>query len=333
MSDSSHRGYRHEAWFYRNLEGFLATVVPFIQDGVAQGQPVMVAVTGQRLAALRAAFSATAGQVHFADMAVLGRNPARIIPAWLEFVAANCADDKPVRGVGEPIWAGRSPAEISECQLHEGLLNVAVSPDTPLWLVCPYDMSALDTAVIDEAHHSHPVLRESITYRGSTSYGGAYYVQNLFRADLADSTGITQSVAFSTRDVQNVRPWITGTALNLGMSVDRAEQLGAALLQIATDSIRNGGGRGLLRTWAEGPMLICEVSDFAVVSDPMVGRGEAPPGAGDRHGLWSANQVCDLIQTRSNSAGTTIRVHSAIGTSGGAEGSDIWWESTPEARA
>ena len=37
----------------------------------------------------------------------LGANPARIIPAWQEFVAEHAAPGRRVRGIGEPIWAGR----------------------------------------------------------------------------------------------------------------------------------------------------------------------------------------------------------------------------------
>ena len=68
------------------------------------------------------------------------QEPGRIIPAWREFVAGT--NGRPIRGVGEPIWAGRRAAEIVECQLHEALLNLAVDTDTPLWLLCPYDISA-----------------------------------------------------------------------------------------------------------------------------------------------------------------------------------------------
>ncbi len=51
-------------------------------------------------------------------MRVLGSNPACIIPAWRRFLAEWAPDGRPVRGIGEPIWVGRSEAELTECQLH-----------------------------------------------------------------------------------------------------------------------------------------------------------------------------------------------------------------------
>ena len=40
-------------------------------------------------------------------METLGRNPARIISAWHDFVAAHGGAGRPLRGIGEPIWPGR----------------------------------------------------------------------------------------------------------------------------------------------------------------------------------------------------------------------------------
>ena len=61
-------------------------------------------------------------------MAVLGHNPARIIPAWRDFADAHAG---PIRGIGEPIWPGRGADELVECQLHESLLNVAFDGRLP----------------------------------------------------------------------------------------------------------------------------------------------------------------------------------------------------------
>ena len=142
-----HRAYRHEALMYRGPDGFVAAVEPFVREGIDLGQPVMVAVIEPRIALLRAALGPRADWVTFVDMAELGANPARIIPAWREFVEVHASQGTAIRGVGEPVWAGRRHAEILECQLHEALLNLAVAPDTPFWLVCPYDVDALEPAV------------------------------------------------------------------------------------------------------------------------------------------------------------------------------------------
>src|ERR671916_497831 len=88
----------------------------------------------------------------FIDVAELGGTRAKITPAWQKFIDIEAGGNPPARGVGEPIWAGRHTEELIECQLHEALLNVAVDPMTPFWLVCPYDAERLEQPVIDEAY-------------------------------------------------------------------------------------------------------------------------------------------------------------------------------------
>src|SRR3954465_7278795 len=110
-------GFRHEALVYDGCDELLSRVVPFVRDGVAHGEPVMVAMTAAKLAALRAALGDDADHVRFADMSHIGRNPGCIIPAWQRFPDAAPAGS-PARGIGEPIWAERTGDELIECQLH-----------------------------------------------------------------------------------------------------------------------------------------------------------------------------------------------------------------------
>ena len=195
----AHETYRHECVLYAGTGGFLDAVVPFVRDGLARQEPVMVAVAEPRLRALRSALGEDAERVVFADMADLGHNPALIIPAWRDFTDRYSGTGRPVRGIGEPIWATRRPDEIVEAQLHEALLNMAVPPDVPLWLLCPYDTAALDEQVLAEAHRSHPVIVDSGDYRGSTGYGGTVHVEELFGAALPDPGRTRSPPSPSTR--------------------------------------------------------------------------------------------------------------------------------------
>ena len=122
------------------------------RTGCELGEPSMVAVAEPRQQALRDALGDDESRVVFADMAELA-NPARIIPAMARVRRAHAG--APMRGVGEPIWAGRRAAEIAEAQFHEALMDVALAADTPLWVLCPYNISELDSAIIDEAYRSH----------------------------------------------------------------------------------------------------------------------------------------------------------------------------------
>src|ERR1700730_693628 len=118
-------GYRHEAFFYAGQDEFLAGTLPFIRDALAADEAILVVLAAPKIEALRRELDGQAERVSFAGMAAVGANPARIIPAWQDFVDHHEASGRQIWGIGEPVWAGRSAAELVECRRHEELLNVA----------------------------------------------------------------------------------------------------------------------------------------------------------------------------------------------------------------
>jgi hypothetical protein len=298
-----HTSYRHEAFLYRDDEDFLAGLVPFILAGVAAGQPVMVAVRKSKLAPLRHELGPDARDVHFVDMAELGHNPARIIPGWRRFIEDHCQDGQPVRGIGEPIWKGRRATEIAEAQLHEALLNVAVDPDTPMWLRCPYDVGTLTEAELAEAARSHPIMVEAEEYAGSRTYGGLQHVSDLFAADLPEPPHPTDGLALPAAAAE-VAALVGRHAAAAGLDAERTWGLSLAVREITAAA----GPGWTLRLWADPTALVCEVRGPDPVDDPMVGRRRPQPAEPDARGLWLANQMCDLVQVRSTPEGSTVRV-------------------------
>jgi hypothetical protein len=303
----SRQSFRHEAFLYRSATDFNRTMVPFVDEGLDAGEPVMVALVEGHAQWLRAGLGARAAEVSFVDMHELGRNPGRIIAAWQQFVAAHVLEGRPTRGIGEPIWASRREEEIAECQLHEALLNVALDPETPFWLICPYDAEALPESVIADVGRSHHALLDDASYRGSTSYGGRAYIDSLFGAELPQVSGQPSSHPFCRSTVSQVFAHVLAEAYTADLWSDKALAVALAARQVATDSLQRGAEHGILHTWQQPGALVCELRDPTVITDVLAGRRIFP----QQHdsGLWSANQNCDLVQLRSSAAGTTVRLH------------------------
>ncbi|MFL6128639.1 MAG: anti-sigma factor RsbA family regulatory protein [Mycobacteriales bacterium] len=300
--------YRHEAFLYRGGAEFLAGLVPFVRDGIAAGEPVMVAVIEERAEPLREALGADAADVHFVDMAELGHNPARIIPGWQRFLDQHCQGSRPVRGIGEPVWAGRRGTELIEAQLHEGLLNVAVDPDTPLWLRCPYDTEALPPDVVEQVYRSHPLVVESDWYAGSPLYGGAQYVADFYARDMPEPSVPVEALPL-VADVTGVRELVVRQAALAGLDPERVWAVGLAVQESAA-AVARASGAGSLRVWVEPEALVCELRDPGPAPDPMAGRRRPGPSEPDERGLWLANQLCDLVQVRSTGTGSVVRITS-----------------------
>jgi anti-sigma regulatory factor (Ser/Thr protein kinase) len=301
--------FRHEALFYAGRDDFVRRTGAFLRDAVEAEEPALVAVDTAKIALLREELGDAASGVQFADMAEVGANPARIIPAWREFVTRSAPTGRRLRGIGEPIWPERSAAELAECERHESLLNVAFAGSPSWWLVCPYDTEALPTAVLEEARRTHPFVLEDGVSRESADYYGLSAIGAPFAEPLPDPPASALELAFGDGPLEALR-WLVGrAAADAGLDTTRAADLVLAVHELATNTLRHGGGRGTLRIWREPDALICEVADAGRLNQPLAGRERplaAQPGG---RGLWIVNQLSDLAQIRCYETGSVVRLH------------------------
>lgn len=312
MTLRQHPGFRHQALLYESDAEFVAAGISFVHEGLEGGESVLVAVGRTKIGALREALGTDAKDVQFVDMELLGLNPARIIPAWRDFLERNGASPaRGIRGVGEPIWAGRSPAEIIEAQRHEALLNVAFAESGDWTLLCPYDVSALPEAVIEEARRSHPQLRSRGRDFASEASEPQMMAEAHLDATLPEPTVFIHELQFGVRQLRRVRELVEAVAAGAAMGCDRAMDLVLAAAEVSTNSVIHGGGHGLLRLWVEPGTVVCEVSDRGRISDPLIGR-QLPGLENGGRGVWMVNQLCDLVQIRVFATGTVVRMHMAI---------------------
>ncbi len=297
--------FRHEALLYDGDAAFDSLATEFVQAGLAVGEAVMVATSGAKISRLRDRLGGRAAGVRFADMAELGANPARIIPAWQEFIADH--PHRRLRGLGEPVWAGRTEAELAECRRHEALLNLAFDKADAFWLLCPYDRTTLAPDVIAGACCTHPHVRAD-GLPASGHYEGAPSAATPFCDPLPDPIGVAESFAFDLSTLVSMRHLVASRADRAGLSIQRRQDLVLAANEIATNSVLHGGGGGVLRIWAEASDLVCEISDRGRIIEPLAGRCRPTTEQVGGRGLWLANQLCDLVQVRAMPDGGVVRL-------------------------
>jgi anti-sigma regulatory factor (Ser/Thr protein kinase) len=304
-------GFRHWALAYRGESGFLDGVLPFIRRGIEAGEPTLVMVSPEKIERLREAIG-DPDCVQFADMDHVGANPARIIPAWRQFVEQHADRERPLRGIGEPISAARTAPELVECQRHEALLNLAFADAGDFDLLCPYDSEALDSEVMAEAERSHPVLVEGGRQRASEHYRGLEAIAAPFDGPLPEPPSHAPELAFEAETLGELRAFIRRHGREAHADAQAIDNLVTGVSELAGNSVRHGGGDGVARLWREDDVLICEIRDRGKMSAPLAGRIKPPAWDLRGRGLWLANQVCDLIQIRSLPGGTRTRAHVAI---------------------
>jgi anti-sigma regulatory factor (Ser/Thr protein kinase) len=296
--------FMHPAYLYRGRDEYLGGLLPFIHDGLAAGEPVLVAVPGPNLALIEAELAESASSVELADMTEAGRNPGRIIPAVL--LAFADAHTGPVRLVGEPVWPGRSELEYPACVVHEALINLAFE-GRDATILCPYDAERLDPAVLKDTARTHPTLVEA----GGTWDSDDYAPEATVEAynELLPTPPPAATLHFDHAGLSDARHFVADQGVRYGLSQVRAEDLTLAASELCTNSILHGHGHGTLHVWPENGYVVCQVSDRGQITDPLAGRRSATSGQLGGRGLLLVNYVADLVRIHTGVGGTVVRVY------------------------
>ncbi|WP_327250589.1 sensor histidine kinase [Streptomyces sp. NBC_01244] len=302
----------HPALFYSDLPGYVAGVGAFVRESLSTGAPVLVAVPGPHLEALRDSLGADASGVTWTDMTELGRNPGRILAALQDF--ADLHVSRAARIVGEPIWPGRSPAEILEATRHEALINTAFT-GRPATILCPYDARGLAPEVLADARRTHPTLIEDGLDLPSPVYTDAAQVSADCDRPLPEPEDEPPRFAYAHGGLAEVREYAEGWAYGTDLTPARRGDLVLAISEAAANSLSHGGGKGTLRLWTTGGPgagVVAEIHDSGRLADPLAGRRRPSlASANGGRGLWMIHQLCDLVEVRALDDGFTLRLHMA----------------------
>ena len=236
--------FAHEALLYAGVDSFVDGCTAFIREGVAAREPVLVVVATHKIALLREALNGAADGVALRRHGRSRANrpgssrPGRTSstePARRPSGARNRRTDLG-RALGD---------ELVECQRHEALLNVAFA----------YAAAAAALPVRHERAAGRgdrrgaaqpPDRRRGRRRLASDRYRGLEAVAAPFDAPLPDPppTAIelraSTATARWTADTLVVRP----RGADAGLSPCAANDLVLAVNEIATNSVRHGGGAG-----------------------------------------------------------------------------------------
>jgi anti-sigma regulatory factor (Ser/Thr protein kinase) len=301
--------FTHPALFYRGDDEYLDWTIPFITDGLAAGEPVAVAVPGDRVELLRAALGPAADRVRMMDMTVAGRNPGRIIPGVLR-AFADAHPTEHVRIIDEPIWPLRTADEYSACLRHEALTNHSFTGRT-VTVLCPYDAKGLSRRVLDDAARTHPLLVDQDGINRSGHYAPDAVLNDTNRR-LRTPRGADRFVVDAT-GLAGLRRVVGAFGQRHGLSPDRADDLLLVLTELATNSIEHAGSQATVFLGRVADRLVCQVRDTGYISDPLAGRHPAVCDQQRGRGLLMVNHLSDLVRGYTSPGETVTEVQFVLG--------------------
>ncbi len=149
---------RHQVLIYGSDEEYVASVVPFLQEGIARSDAVVAVPSTRQADLLRDALGNDAEQVEFLDSTEWYRTLQGAALGYRTFVKERFDRGASwVRVIGDAVWAGRSTAEVSEWFRYESIINLALA-SSPTTIMCSYDGRSLPQGVLADARRTHREL-------------------------------------------------------------------------------------------------------------------------------------------------------------------------------
>jgi anti-sigma regulatory factor (Ser/Thr protein kinase) len=298
----------HPALLHADVSEFLSYLVPFVQTGVKNREPVFVAVGADNLAALRDAVGAEATGVTWADTREWHPNSSTRLRAFHEYVAERLADGATrIRLVGEPVWNEGRPDLILEWTRYESVLNTVLA-QFPVSLVCTYDTSRLDPAIVANARRTHPVVSDG-TERPSPDFREPAELLRTWNPEPPSPPAWAPRLGQPT-DLFTARRFLWEEAVSAGVPSERAMDLAMAANEILTNALRYGRGAVAMWGWPEDGRFLCQIQDDGPgIADPLAGYLPPADAMEAGRGLWLARQLVDLLQIVPNFTGTTVRLY------------------------
>jgi anti-sigma regulatory factor (Ser/Thr protein kinase) len=313
MTIDTHRraiGHVHRAAFYASDAEFRDLIVPFVQDAVDAGHPVVMGYDERKSEMLRSWLGVPPGVTYASDTSLYA-TPARAIESYrklFEHHVARGADQ--IRIAGDVPHAGNG-GRFEGWDRYESAVNT-VWDEFPVRSLCLYDATTVTDDVRDVVERTHPQLLDPT---GELRDNGRYEPPSCF-------TGLPMTPdPLEARDpdieLGDVLPGEARRALErIGVGrIDPTtlDQLSLGLSEVATNALIHGQAPTVVRMWAAPGRLVVHVSDSGPgPADRHVGliRSVSEHGAGV--GLWLTHQLDIDVAMMATAQGFTVRLRAGL---------------------
>ena len=312
---TGHADLVHEAGFYTSDAEFRALIVPFAEEGIAAGEPVIIGYDDRKSGLLRS-WLTDPSAVEFIGDRSLYATPAGAIATYRRLFESHVAN-----GAGRILIAGDVPhpgngRRFEGWDRYESAINT-VWDDFPVWARCLYDTTTAPAAVLDAAQRTHPHIvssagqcRASDRYQDALAFEGLPYIPDPLEAFPPLAELINRSAADVRHTLARVaRGRIPGTTLD-------------DMLIGVTEAVANAQHHGrpptTVRIWAVPDSIVVTVHDTGPgPADRLAGLVPAPGSTSDRRlglGLWVIHQLGLDVALRHTGDGFTVRLRHLPGS-------------------
>lgn len=304
----------HDALLFSSPDELAAATVPFVQEGLAAGDVVVVTASPATADVVRTAVDDDRVRVLPRDVAYGRRTPAAVTAfrRLTDELAATGA--RRVRVLGETDF-GRTEREQLEWQRYEAVLNDALA-DRPLWGLCLFDTTRLPEPVLESVARTHPTVVVGRSRTPNPRFvDPAAYLRGLPVPEEPLQSGVPRLAVDDVADLIALRHAVAAELASVGGPREVVEDFLLAVDETTSNAARHGAPPVGLRLWTSADRVVCAVTDHGRgLDDPFAGYGPAHGQDLSRGGMgvWLARQLCDHVDISSGPDGVTVRLTTAL---------------------
>lgn len=304
-------GLQHDGIFYDDETTLAAAATSFIRDGIAAGELVMVNTGDHPMSPMLRALFCAEPQVVFPRHAVYA-TPAGTLDGYRRMLEKGMAEG--VRGFRVmgfiDLDQGRLPWQ--EWLRYEAAVN-HVLQEFPVRTLCPYDVTAASSEVIDALVRAHHGIVDESGRRPNPAY--------------VDPTDLVTEPALRTPphplqeqhprmvlqpdgDLQALRMELYAATMFTELPRLQVDDLVSAVTEVVDNAHRHGTQPVTLSLWAADRAVVCTVADRGPgFDDPLAGFAR-PRDPSEGVGLWGVRQLVDVFDCERTDAGFSVRLAS-----------------------
>jgi anti-sigma regulatory factor (Ser/Thr protein kinase) len=305
-------GHFHEAGFYSSDAEFRALIVPFAEEGIAAGEPVIIGYDGRKNALIRSWLTDPSAVTFPAESGVYA-TPARAIAAYRRLFELHVA-----QGAGQIRITGELPnlgsgGIFDGWDRYEAAVNT-VWQDFPVWGLCLYDTATAAPVVRDVVERTHPrivsasgVRRANDRFQQVADFEALPPVPDPLEQTTPTIELVDRSAAEARRALTQIgRGRVTDTILDdllLGVS------------EAVSNALVHGRPPATVRIWAAPDRIVISVHDQGGgPADPLAGLVPAGNVATLGLGLWLIHQLDIDVALKHADDGFTVRLRGGTTT-------------------
>lgn len=304
------QGATHVALLYESVQEFADATVPFLRDGLRDGDALLMVSTPAPTAAVRDALPGKSlDSVTFVDSVDHYTTSAQALTAFQQLLFDCGASGRRLRVVSEPPLTLWPEDQVEELCLAEAAFNAVC--DLPwVTLACAYDMRVTPEPLREQLVRSHPQVVRRGKATPSTTFADPATVltESLTGPPLPSPTGPVASLVAPV-DAAQAREFVERAGARTGLAGESLSRFVSAANEVVT----NANSHAVLdsvRVWSERGRSVCEVRDVGDgLDDPLAGYRLPDLQSTSGRGLWMARQLTDLVEVRSGPRGSIFRLH------------------------